>query len=171
MTRTARYLTPAVLVASAVLVAPAAAQAPAEFYKGKTISVYVGVGTGAYDLYARILARHIPKYIPGNPSMIVNNMPGGGGVVAANFAANVAPRDGTALLVPLKPVAMVQLLTPATVKYDAAKFQWIGSMVDAPGVLVVSRNRAAQIARRCTPRPSSRSAAQAQVARHSSSRP
>jgi tripartite-type tricarboxylate transporter receptor subunit TctC len=68
--------------------------------------------------------------------MIVSNMPGGGGVVAANYAANVAVKDGTALLVPLKPIAMTQLLN-LSVKYDASKFQWVGSMVDAPGALTV----------------------------------
>lgn len=125
---------------SAILVflsPPAQAQAPADFFKGKTITLNVAVGSGAYDLYARLIARHLPKLIPGNPTMIVNNMPGGGGVIAANYVANVAPKDGTALLVPLKPIAVTQLLTPDVVKYDATKFQWIGSMVDAPGVLVL----------------------------------
>lgn len=116
---------------------PSSAQAPVEFFKGRTITVYVAVGTGAYDLYARILIRHMPRHIPGNPTMIVNNMPGGGGVLAANYIANVAPQDGTALLVPLKPIAMTQRLDPANVKYDAAKLHWIGSMVDAPGALAV----------------------------------
>ncbi len=113
------------------------AQSAGDFFKGKTITVTVAVGTGAYDLYARLLVRHMPKFIPGNPNMIVNNMPGAGGVVAANYAANIAPRDGTALLVPLKPIAMTQVLSPAQVRYDAGRFQWIGSMVDAPGVLVL----------------------------------
>lgn len=134
-----KQLVPSLLGSAAVALStlPSAAQTPAEFYKGKTITIYVAVGSGAYDLYARLAARHMPKLIPGNPNMIVTNMPGGGGVVAANYVANVAPRDGTALLVPLKPIAMTQLLTPAVVKYDATKFQWIGSMADAPGVLVV----------------------------------
>lgn len=126
------------LAACALLPATLAAQSPGDFFKGKTISIYVAVGPGAYDLYARILARHMPRFVPGNPAMIVNNMPGGGGVVAANYVANVAPRDGTALLVPLKPIAMTQVLTPAQARYDARNFQWIGSMVDAPGVLVFS---------------------------------
>lgn len=129
---------PIAAVLSAMSVTGAVAQSSAELFKGKTISIYVAVGTGAYDLYARILARHMPRYLAGNPSIIVNNMPGGGGVVAANYVANVAPRDGTALLVPLKPIAMTQVLTPAQVRYNAALFQWVGSMVDAPGILMFS---------------------------------
>lgn len=126
------------LAASACGAALGSAEAQDDYYKGKTITVYVAVGTGAYDLYARILTRHMPRHLPGNPTMIVNNMPGAGGVVAANYAANVAPRDGSALLVPLKPIAMTQLLTPSQVRYDAAAFQWVGSMVDAPGLMVFS---------------------------------
>src|SRR5262245_15919550 len=125
------------LGANSAVMCSAVAQTPAEFYKGRTITIVVAVGPGAYDLYARVLARHMPKHIPGNPTMIVNNMPGGGGVLAANYIANVAPQDGTALLVPLKPIAMTQLLHPATVKYDASKLHWVGSMVDAPGSLAV----------------------------------
>lgn len=113
------------------------AQDAADFYRGKTITIYVAVGPGAYDLYARVLALHMAQHIPGHPNVIVNNMGGGGGIIAANYVANVAPKNGTALLVPLKLVAMTQLLEPANVKYDAAQFNWIGSMVDAPGVVMV----------------------------------
>jgi tripartite-type tricarboxylate transporter receptor subunit TctC len=84
-----------------------------------------------------VLLRHMPAFVPGAPTMIVNNMPGAGGVKAANYVANVAPKDGTALLVPLKPVAMTQLLRKSGIKYDASKFNWVGSMVDAPGALTV----------------------------------
>ena len=98
--------------------------------------MYVAVGKGAYDLYARLLVLHMPAHIPGKPNINVSDMPSGGGVVAANYAANVAAKDGTALLVPPKPIAMKQFLTP-NVKYDASTFQWVGSMVDAPGALMV----------------------------------
>lgn len=114
---------------------PVAAQSAADFYRGKTITVYASVSAGAYDLYARVLARHMQPHVLGQPTMIVVNMPGAGGVKAANYFANVAPRDGTALLVPLKPVAMTQLLRNKGIKYDSSKFNWVGSMVDAPGVL------------------------------------
>lgn len=120
------------------LLAPAAwAEGAEDFFRGKTITIYVAVGPGAYDLYARVLAQHMAQHIPGQPTLIVNNMPGAGGILAANYIANIAPKNGTALLVPLKPVAMTQLLEPDNVKYDAAQFNWIGSMVDAPGVVTV----------------------------------
>ena len=127
----------AAVMACALFHVPVQAETPAAFYRGRTVTVHVAVGAGAYDLYARVLIRHFPQHIPGPPTMIVNNMPGAGGVKAANYFANVAPNDGTALLVPLKPVAMTQLLRSGGIKYDASKFNWIGSMVDAPGVLAV----------------------------------
>lgn len=113
------------------------AEDTAEFFRGKTVTIHVAVGPGAYDLYARVLAQHMAQNIPGQPNLIVNNMPGGGGIIAANYIANIAPKNGTALLVPLKLVAMTQMLEPANVKYDAGQFNWIGSMVDAPGVIMV----------------------------------
>ncbi|MPY68613.1 MAG: hypothetical protein GEU92_00850 [Alphaproteobacteria bacterium] len=125
------------LSVSVALCGPAAGESVSDFYKGETITVHVSVSSGAYDLYARHLARHISRHIPGNPTVIVQGMPGAGGAKAANYVYTVAPKDGTALLVPLKPVAMAQVLGTAAVRYDASKFNWIGSMVDAPGVLTV----------------------------------
>src|SRR5688572_15380046 len=77
---------------------PAAADNVADFYKGKTVTITVGheVGTG-FDLYARTIARHLRRHIPGNPGIVVQNMPGAGGMAAANWLYNAAPRDGTAL--------------------------------------------------------------------------
>ena len=70
----------------------------ADFYKGKTINVVVGYGpSGGYDVYTRLLARHMSRHIPGNPAIVVQNMPGAGSLLAANHTANVAPKDGTAL--------------------------------------------------------------------------
>src|SRR5262245_15407796 len=77
---------------------PAAAQNAAEFYRGKTVTLTVGYSVGGgYDTYARILARHVGKYIPGNPAVVVQNMPGAGSLKAANYMFNVAPKDGTAI--------------------------------------------------------------------------
>ena len=76
----------------------AQAQAPAEFYKGKQVSIYVGFSAGgSYDVYARALARHIGKHIPGNPTVVPRNMEGAGSLRLANFIYQVAPRDGTAI--------------------------------------------------------------------------
>ncbi|MEA3026467.1 MAG: hypothetical protein QOF91_1752, partial [Alphaproteobacteria bacterium] len=79
------------------LALPARAQAPAEFYRGKTVTLTVGYSTGGgYDIYARTLARHMSKHIPGNPTIVVQNAPGAGSMRAANMIYNVVPKDGTA---------------------------------------------------------------------------
>ena len=91
--------------------AAAAAQTPAEFYKGKNVEIQVNVSVGGgYDLYARMLARHLGHHIPGNPTVIVGNMPGGGGMRLANWLYNVAPKDGTALGAATRAMAFEPLL-------------------------------------------------------------
>ncbi|MDB5569652.1 MAG: family tricarboxylate transporter, receptor protein, partial [Hyphomicrobiales bacterium] len=77
----------------------AGAQAdPADFYRGKQVQLIVGYGPGGgYDVYARVLARHMGAHMPGEPTIVVQNMPGAGSLRAANYIANVAPRDGTAM--------------------------------------------------------------------------
>ena len=94
---TARYvIATAALLAAAAL--PAAADDVAEFYKGKTVTIVVGHETGTgFDVYARVLQRHLRRHIPGNPGVVVQNMPGVGGIIAANWLYNAAPKDGTAL--------------------------------------------------------------------------
>src|SRR5437879_3947058 len=75
---------------------PAQAQTVEQFYKGKTLTVVVGNGPGGgFDVFGRLLARHIGRYVPGNPGVIVQNMPGAGSLVAANYLYNLAPKDGT----------------------------------------------------------------------------
>src|SRR5204862_8368053 len=88
-----------VVVAAALAHEPASAQdSAAQFYKGRQITVIVGSSAGGgYDIYARVLARHMPKYIPGNPAMVVSNMPGAASNTAAAHMFNVAPKDGTVI--------------------------------------------------------------------------
>jgi len=87
----------AAYLAAAVLIAPrAGAQPVEEFYRGKTLTLVVGNGPGGgFDVLGRMLARHIGKHVPGNPSVIVQNMPGAGSLIAANYLYNLAPKDGT----------------------------------------------------------------------------
>src|SRR5262245_59202177 len=86
----------AIAAAVAFAASPAAADNVADFYKGQTVSILMGTGPGAsYDLYGRTIAEHIGRHIPGNPTIIVEYMPGAGGVVAANHIFNTAPQDGT----------------------------------------------------------------------------
>jgi tripartite-type tricarboxylate transporter receptor subunit TctC len=77
---------------------PAQADAVADFYRGKTVTLVVGYGPGGgYDVYARLVARHIGRHIPGNPTIVVQNMPGAGSLRAVNWLYNLAPKDGTAI--------------------------------------------------------------------------
>ena len=110
-------------------VLPAQAQAPADFYKGRTIQVVVGYGPGGgYDVYARVLARYFGKYMPGTPQMVVQNMPGAGSLVAANYLYNVAPKDGTSFGAFARNIPLISVLGGnASVKYDARKYTWLGS--------------------------------------------
>jgi len=110
---------------------PSMAQSEEEFYHGKTISLIIPIGPGgAYDAYGRLVARHLRKHIPGNPVIVPRNMPGGGGVVASNYAYNVAPQDGTTLIVITSTFAVEQMLDSPQIKYDARNFRGIGRMTD-----------------------------------------
>lgn len=100
-----------------------------DFYRGRQITIFVGYGTGgAYDLYARLLSRHMGKYIPGQPNILVQNMPGAGSMRAANFLYSVAPRDGTAFGIFARPMALLAALgTNSAVQFDPRRYTWIGS--------------------------------------------
>jgi tripartite-type tricarboxylate transporter receptor subunit TctC len=98
------------------------------FYKGKTIRIIVGFTSGGfYDRWSRLLARYVPKYIPGNPEMVVQNMPGAGGLIAANHVYNVAKPDGSTLGMLSYGLYLDQLVGRKEVQYDVRKFNWIGS--------------------------------------------
>ena len=113
------------------------AQSPADFYKGKTIDLYIGYSAGGgYDVYARALARHMPRFIPGNPTIVPKNMPGAGSLVLANWLYNVAARDGTAFGTIGRGTAFDPLLGSTKAQFDADKFNWIGSMNDEVSVCV-----------------------------------
>jgi tripartite-type tricarboxylate transporter receptor subunit TctC len=118
---------------------PAAADAVAEFYKGKQIRFIVRTTVGGdYDQYTRLLARFMGKYIPGNPSMVVVNMPGGGGIAAANYMAQVAPRDGTVIGIVSQGLAVDQALgSSPQLKADLREFNWIANVVYSNQLLVV----------------------------------
>jgi tripartite-type tricarboxylate transporter receptor subunit TctC len=106
-------------------------KAISEFYGKRTVTIAVGFSPGGnYDLYARLVSRHIGKHIPGNPTVIVQNMPGAGSRRLANTLANVGPHDGTMIGLPNQGIAMDQALGTDGVKFDARKFNWIGSPVE-----------------------------------------
>src|SRR5918999_2655969 len=126
-----------VVLVSVVLCASAAsAQSVAEFYKGKTVQIVVGFGVGGgYDLYARALGRHLGKHVPGNPTVVVQNMEGAGSVRAANYVYAGSPRDGTVIAAVNQNAAMYQLLGGAGAKFEAAHLQWLGSMTNSNGTV------------------------------------
>jgi tripartite-type tricarboxylate transporter receptor subunit TctC len=133
----------AILAAGFVAAAtvPAAAQTPEQFFKGQTITFYVGLSPGGgYDQNARLVARYFGKYVPGNPTVVVKNMPGGGGLVMTNYVANVAPKDGLHIGAPQRGIPFEPLLGDAShAKYDPLKLQWIGSANADTSVAVVSK--------------------------------
>ena len=108
--------------------APQAGAQAEPFYKGKTIRIMVGSTAGGfYDRWARLFARHMGKYIPGQPEFVVQNMPGAGSVIATNQVFGVAKPDGLTLVMPLNSVYVDQLVGRKEVQFDLRKFQWIGS--------------------------------------------
>lgn len=116
-------------LAAAVRATPAGADAVADFYAGKTVRLYVSaVPGGGYDNIARAFGRTFGTHIPGKANLIVQNMPGGGGIVMNNWAYNIAPRDGTVIGMPNLTVATNQVLEPAAVKYDVNRMAWIGNI-------------------------------------------
>jgi tripartite-type tricarboxylate transporter receptor subunit TctC len=110
----------------------------ADFYRGKTVTLLVASGAGGgYDFFARALAKYVGRHIPGNPTLIVQNMPGAGGARMVNTLYNTAAQDGTMLGVPLAPTAQAQVLDPAPIKYDARRINWIGNLENSIGILFV----------------------------------
>jgi tripartite-type tricarboxylate transporter receptor subunit TctC len=115
----------------------AQAETPAEFYKGKSIDLYIGyTAAGGYDVYARLLGRHIERHIPGNPNIVTKNMPGAGSLVLANWLYNVGPKDGTTFGIIGRGIPFDPLLGSTKAQFDATKFTWLGSMNDEVSVCV-----------------------------------
>ncbi|MGE3247739.1 MAG: Bug family tripartite tricarboxylate transporter substrate binding protein [Beijerinckiaceae bacterium] len=107
----------------------ACAQNAAAFFKGKTVTLNVGFGAGGgYDTTTRLVARHLGKHIPGNPTVVVANMPGAGSMRVAGWIYSVAPKDGTMLGVAAASIMLEPLFGNKNAKFDPAKFEWIGSM-------------------------------------------
>ena len=122
---------------------PAVADDVTDFYKDRTVTITSAGGAGGgYGVYALMLSKHIGRHIPGTPNVIVTYMPGAGGVKAANYAANVAPKDGTMILAPLSSLATLQVLGKKGIRYDAAKFGWIGRATEATSGFLVKPDAA-----------------------------
>ena len=117
---------------AAALSAQAGPAAVADFYRGKVITLYVGYGPGGgFDVMGRLLARHMSKYVPGHPAFVVQNMPGAGSLVLANYLYNRAPTDGTQFGIVARNLPLIALVGgDPNVRFDPHKFTWIGSSSD-----------------------------------------
>ena len=123
--------------ATLLLLLPAAApaQSPAEFYKGKNVDLYIGYSVGGgYDVYARMVARHIGKHIPGNPTIVPKNMEGAGSLRLVNWLYNVAPKDGSVFATIGRGTAFNPILGIPGAQFEGPKFTWIGSANDEVSV-------------------------------------
>jgi tripartite-type tricarboxylate transporter receptor subunit TctC len=131
-----RFRVVAGLIALALSFPPGArADTVADFYRGRTVTLIIGYSVGGgYDAYGRVVARHLGKHIPGNPTVIAQNMPGAGSLRAANFLYNVAPKDGTAIAHFSRGLAMEPLIGTSSTQFDARKFAWLGSGTDEVSV-------------------------------------
>jgi tripartite-type tricarboxylate transporter receptor subunit TctC len=117
----------AALLLSVSIATPASAAAPTDYYRGKTLNVIIGYAPGGgYDLYARVFSQHLGKHIPGNPTVIPQNMPGAGSLKVANYIYSVVPKDGLTIGTFSRTMGTAQLLGHAT--FDATKFSWLGSI-------------------------------------------
>src|SRR5437868_10197953 len=125
----------AALAALCVTAPRAQADAVADFYRGKTLNLVIGTSAGNdYDFRARLIARHIGRHIPGEPAIVPRNMPGAGGVNAANWLAAIAPRDGTTLHMIMTNMMAAQAIGTNGVQVDTRKFRWIGNTTSSPNV-------------------------------------
>ena len=125
----------------AVAAAPVSAQSAAEFYKDKKLNMIIGFGPGGgYDQWARVVARHMGKHIPGNPSFVPQNMPGAGSLTAANHIYSVAPKDGTTIGIIARDAPLAPLTGAEGGRFDALKFTWLGSPTAETNVCIAHKN-------------------------------
>src|SRR5205085_7256328 len=133
----ARILVAAATTLTLLQTEGARAQSPEAFFARRTITIAIGyTAGGSYDLYGRLVARHLGKHIPGQPTIVAQNMPGAGSLKAANYIYEVAPRDGTALGVVVESIALEQALSNPAAQYDAAKFSYIGRVATSNNIFM-----------------------------------
>jgi tripartite-type tricarboxylate transporter receptor subunit TctC len=135
----------AALTLAAVTLALVPARAQESFYKGKSISLIIASNvSGGYDTYGRLLARHLPKHLAGNPTIVPQNMPGAGGIRAANYLYSVAPKDGTVFGIFDQAMFLDQLLGIQGLRGDVRQFNWIGRLASNSAVLFAWHTAAVQ---------------------------
>ena len=124
------------LVATFCIATPAMAQSVADFYRGKQVLLIVGAASGGgYDAQGRLLARHMSKHIPGNPTVIVQNMPGAGSLQATNYLYNIAAKDGTVFGLVQRDMLIARSMNPEGARFEVDKFNWVGNLASEIGVV------------------------------------
>lgn len=150
--------TPA-LAAAAILLAGAAlsgAQAEEGYFKGKVVRLVAGAGAGGvYGAIGRVITKHMPKFLPGHPTMVLEHMTGAGGIRISNWLYNVAPKDGSVIGMQLPDATAIQAHSPWRIKYDVRKMNWLSSWSEALNVLSIHKD--------CTPVRSLEDAKKTQV--------
>jgi tripartite-type tricarboxylate transporter receptor subunit TctC len=127
-----RWIVPIALLFSASF---AHADSVADFYAGKTLQIIVGYPSGsAYDIYARLVARHFGRHVPGSPNVVVSNQPGASSLIAANALANSSVRDGTVIAALFERIGLEPLVRPGSARFDGRAFGWIGSALKVTDV-------------------------------------
>jgi tripartite-type tricarboxylate transporter receptor subunit TctC len=125
----------------------ALAQAPAGVFAGKTVNLMIGFGAGGgYDIWGRLVAGHIGQHLPGNPTVVAQNMPGGGSYRAASYIYNQAPKDGSTFAIIARDAALGPLTGQAGAMFDATKFSWIGTPATETNVCIAYHNAPVQTA-------------------------
>jgi tripartite-type tricarboxylate transporter receptor subunit TctC len=138
LTRT-RFCVPAMLLAAAAAATPAAAQAPS--LAGKTVSMIIGFGAGGgYDLWGRVVARHIGKYLPGRPNVVPQNMPGAGSYNATNTIYNISPKDGTVMGIIARDAALGPITGATGARFDPTKITWLGTPTTETNVCIANNS-------------------------------
>jgi tripartite-type tricarboxylate transporter receptor subunit TctC len=125
-----------VLLMGLASLASARGQTVEEFYRGKTINLIIpNAPGGSFDLYGRLVANNLGRFIPGHPSIVAQNMPGAAGMLAANYLAGIAPKDGTVMSVLVPNITLAQILGVQAIAYDTRKFNWIGRIIATTATL------------------------------------
>ncbi len=133
----------AALAAGCLTAGSAAAQAPAVTFAGKMVTMIIGFGAGGgYDIWGRLVAGHIGKHLPGNPTVVPQNLPGGGSYRAASFIYNQAPKDGTTMAIIARDAALGPLTGQAGAQFDATKFSWLGTPATETNICIANRSAA-----------------------------
>jgi tripartite-type tricarboxylate transporter receptor subunit TctC len=135
------FISFAAAATAVALAAPATAQSAADVFKDRTVTILVGYGAGGtYGQTALLLSNHLGNHIPGKPNVIVQHMPGAGGLKAANYAYVVMPKNGHNILMPPEMSVVSQMLRPKRVRYDVAKMHWLGTVFGANQIMMVRRD-------------------------------